>query len=88
MNKLLSIFFLPFLVLASVQFDGVVNDEEWEGAQIYDLPFEIDPSYNAEAEHKTDVYIKHDDNYLYVAFKAYGNRDYIRANIRSRENVY
>ena len=87
MNKLLSIFFLPFLALASVQFDGVVNDEEWEGAQIYDLPFEIDPSYNADAEHKTDVYIKHDDSFLYVAFKAYGNRDYIRANIRSRDGI-
>ena len=87
MNKLLSIFFLPFLVFASVQFDGVVNDEEWAGAQNYNLPFEIDPSYNADAEHKTDVFIKHDEKYLYVAFKAYGNKDYIRANIRSRDGI-
>ena len=87
MNKLLSIFFLPFLVFASVQFDGIVNDEEWAGAEIYDLPFEIDPSYNSEAEHKTDVFIKHDEKNLYVAFKAYGNRDFIRANIRSRDGI-
>ena len=87
MNKLLTIFFLPFFAFSSIQFDGYVKDDEWSDAEIYDLPYEIDPSYNTDAEHSTDVLIKNDDSNLYVAFKAYGNKEFIRANIRSRDGI-
>ena len=87
MNKPLLVFFLSFFVFTDIQFDGYVNNEEWKGAETYNLPYEIDPSYNTEAEHDTEVLIKHDANHLYIAFKAYGNKDYIRANIRSRDGI-
>jgi hypothetical protein len=87
LNKLLTIFFLPFFAFSSIQFDGYVKDDEWSDAEIYDLPYEIDPSYNTDAEHSTDVLIKNDDSNLYVAFKAYGNKEFIRANIRSRDGI-
>ena len=87
MNKPLLVFFLSFFVFTDIQFDGVVSDKEWVGAETYNLPYEIDPSYNTPAEHQTEVFIKHDETHLYVAFKAYGNKDYIRANIRSRDGI-
>ena len=32
--------------------------------------------------------ITHDENYLYVGFKAYGNQENTRARIRSRDSIY
>ena len=54
---------------------------------LYDLPFEISPSYNTQAEHETIVYIKNDSTNLYVAFKALGNKNFIRAGIRARDGI-
>ena len=87
MKRILLILIFLLNVSADVVFDGFVKDEEWAGAEYYDLPFEIEPSYNTAAEHKTDVFIKHDESNLYVAFRAFGNKDYIRANIRSRDGI-
>ena len=70
-----------------IKFDGNVEDNEWANAEVYDLPYEISPSYNTEAEHDTLVYVKNDTDNLYVAFKAFGNQDYIRAGIRARDGI-
>ena len=87
MNKSFLSFFLTLSVFGAVEFDGYVNKNEWQGAKVYTLPYEISPSYNTDAEHETEVFIKNDKKYLYVAFKAYGNQDYIRAGIRSRDGI-
>lgn len=70
MNRLFLLLFLSFFSFSDIKFDGIVEDAEWSDAEVYDLPFEISPSYNTEAEHDTLVYIKNDSSNLYVAFKA------------------
>ena len=87
MNRLFLLSFLSFFSFTDIKFDGIVEDAEWSDAEVYDLPFEISPSYNTEAEHDTLVYIKNDSSNLYVAFKAFGNRDFIRAGIRARDGI-
>ena len=72
---------------SQIKLDGKVDAAEWQNSEKYTLDYEIEPSYNGPAEHKTEAFVKHDDSYLYVAFKAYGNKDYIRAQVRSRDSV-
>ena len=81
-------FLYPFLLLADIIFDGSVDLVEWENAEKFEIPVETRPSYNTNAEHKTDVYMLNDTFYLYIGFKVYGNKDFIRAQIRSRDGIF
>ena len=87
MNRFFYLLLISFISIADIKFDGIVDDSEWSDAEVFDLPFEISPSYNTQAEHETLVYIKNDSSNLYVAFKALGNKDYIRAGIRARDGI-
>lgn len=87
MKRLVLLLLISFFSFAEIKFDGLVDDYEWSDAEVYDLPFEISPSYNTDAEHETFVYIKNDANNLYVAFKALGNKNFIRAGIRARDGI-
>ena len=70
----------------SIIIDGKINKEEWKNAKIVDLDLEIEPSYNTKANVKTTGYITYSDNYLFVAFYAYGNPSNIRSAIRQRDD--
>ena len=87
MNRFVYLLIISFISVADIKFDGIIDESEWSDAKVFDLPFEISPSYNTEAEHETLVYIKNDSSNLYVAFKALGNKDYIRAGIRARDGI-
>ena len=65
--------------------DGIVNKDEWLNANEYELELEVSPARNAPALLKTFAKIKHDEENLYVAFRAFANKDEIRATIRSRD---
>ena len=65
--------------------DGVIEKDEWLNATEYELELEVSPARNAPALLKTFAKIKHDDENLYVAFRAFANKDEIRATIRSRD---
>ena len=69
----------------SIIIDGKINKEEWKNAKIVDLDLEIEPNYNTKANVKTTGYITYSDNYLFVAFYAYGNPSNIRSAIRQRD---
>ena len=87
MNRSVLVLLVSFFSFAEIKFDGLVGDSEWSDAEVYDLPFEISPSYNTDAEHETFVYIKNDASNLYVAFKALGNKNFIRAGVRARDGI-
>ena len=77
---------------AAVLQDGAISQSivclsALANADKHTIDYEIAPSYNTAAEHLTEAFITHDDKYIYVAFKAYGNKEYIRANIRSRDGI-
>ena len=73
---------------AEINFDGHVNNEEWANADKHLISYEVEPGYNTPAKFKTEAFITHDENFLYVGFKAYGNKDDTRAKIRSRDSIY
>ena len=76
--KIIVIPFIAFNALASTPIiDGTLNDAEWADAISYELEFEVSPGRNAPALLKTIASIKHDEDYLYVAFKAYADKEKI-----------
>ena len=87
--------FLKFLILGTTfgsylsanapVIDGVIEKDEWLNATEYELELEVSPARNAPALLKTFAKIKHDDENLYVAFRAFADKDEIRATIRSRD---
>ena len=87
MNRVLILIFVIFAANSEIKFDGNVGLNEWAAADKHTIDYEIAPSYNGTAEHLTEAFITHDEKYIYVAFKAYGNQEYIRANIRSRDGI-
>ena len=80
-----TVFFAVVTSANSPTIDGVINEGEWNDAIEYELEFEVSPGRNAPALLKTFAQIKHDDENLYVAFRAFADKDEIRATIRSRD---
>ena len=89
------LYFLKFFILGTIfgsyvsanapVIDGVIKKDEWLNATEYELELEVSPARNAPALLKTFAKIKHDDENLYVAFRAFADKDEIRATIRSRD---
>ena len=82
---LLSAIFGSYLSANAPIIDGVIEKDEWLNATEYELELEVSPARNAPALLKTFAKIKHDDENLYVAFRAFADKDEIRATIRSRD---
>ena len=82
---LLSAIFGSYLSANAPVIDGVIEKDEWLNATEYELELEVSPARNAPALLKTFAQIKHDDENLYVAFRAFADKDEIRATIRSRD---
>ena len=84
------IYFILFtnFLSGSIDFDGHVNEEEWLDADKHLISYEVEPGYNTPAKYKTEAFITNDEKYLYVGFRAYGNKENIRARIRSRDSIY
>ena len=84
------IYFILFtnFLSGSIDFDGHVNEEEWSDADKHLISYEVEPGYNTPAKYKTEAFITNDEKYLYVGFRAYGNKENIRARIRSRDSIY
>ena len=88
MKRVLFFIFISNLLFGDINFDGHVNEDEWAQADKHLISYEVEPGYNTPAKFKTEAFITHDDYFLYVGFKAYGNQDNIRARIRSRDSIY
>ena len=82
---LLSAIFGSYLSANAPVIDGVIEKDEWLNANEYELELEVSPARNAPALLKTFAKIKHDNENLYVAFRAFADKDEIRATIRSRD---
>jgi hypothetical protein len=92
LNKFIKIIVIPFIAINALAstpiIDGTLNDAEWSDAISYELEFEVSPGRNAPALLKTIASIKHDEDYLYVAFKAYADKEKIRATTRVRDTAW
>jgi hypothetical protein len=72
----------------NISLDGVISDDEWKEASIFDLEYEVMPSRNTPAALKTTAYVKFDEKYLYIAIKAYGDPKKIRATLKNRDQTW
>ena len=72
----------------NISLDGVISDDEWKEASIFDLEYEVMPSRNTPSGLKTTAYVKFDEKYLYIAIKAYGDPKKIRATLKNRDQTW
>ena len=70
------------------EFDGIVNPEEWEGAETFKINYEIDPGNNVPSPHLTEVFITYSETDLYVGFIAYADMTNLRSSVRNRDEGY
>ena len=64
--------------------DGIISDEEIQGAKVLEILYEESPSFNTVPSKKTTGYLTYSDKFLYVAVKAY--RQKVTAPITTRDN--
>ena len=69
---------------SDITFDGIVLDEEIQGASQIDLKYETSPGYNIQVKRSTIAYISYTENYLYIGIKA--QRDQVISNIINRDD--
>ena len=90
-NKLVVIFLFGVSLNTfseDIALDGVISDDEWKEASIFDLEYEVMPSRNTPAGLKTTAYVKFDEKYLYIGIKAYGDPKKIRATLKNRDQTW
>jgi len=73
---------------STIDFDGVVNPSEWEGAQTYTINYEFEPGDNIASKNPTDVYVKYDKDYILVGFIAYTDMSTLRSSLRNRDEAW
>lgn len=73
---------------STIDFDGVVNPSEWEGAQTYTINYEFEPGDNIASKNPTDVYVKYDKDYILVGFVAYTDMSTLRSSLRNRDEAW
>ena len=64
--------------------DGIISDEEIQGAKILEIIFEDTPGYNTMPSQKTKGYITYSDKFLYIGIKA--DRERVVAPLTPRDN--
>ena len=80
---------LSYQVLGqNIEVDGNLSADEWSDAISFDLEFEVQPSRNKPAKMKTTAFLKYDNKYIYIGFKAYGDPKKIRATLRNRDSAW
>ncbi len=68
--------------------DGKLDDEIWKQATVFKEFVQIQPGDNIEASKPTEVYMAYDTKTLYIAFKAFDERDKIRATVAKRDQIF
>jgi hypothetical protein len=69
--------------------DGLMSENEWNGAKIFNLKYEVEPGDNTDAPFKTTAFVLYSDTKLYVAFEAkISDITLLRASIRERDTAW
>jgi hypothetical protein len=69
------------------EIDGVMDDEVWANAPMVTGFKTFVPDYSKEMEEKTEVFMAHDEENLYFAFKCYDDPDKIKTSISARDRI-
>ena len=72
-----------------IKVDGNLEDGAWQTATVVELTYETRPAENTPPPVKTDVLITHDDDNLYVGFRAHDpDPSAIRAHLSDRDSAF
>lgn len=74
---------------AIVHLDGILDEEAWASAVVFELPYEIDPGENLPARVRTECRLVAGANHFYIAFHAFDPEpDLIRAHYMDRDAAW
>jgi hypothetical protein len=74
---------------APITIDGIIRQEEWIGSSPIAMEWETNPGDNIPAPVRSEALLAHDDQNLYVAFRAYDpDPQAIRAHLTDRDRAY
>lgn len=72
----------------SITVDGNLDDPGWRDATVVDHFTEFEPGENIRPGVKTEAFVTYDRSHLYIAFRAYGNPEKIRASLQDRDAMF
>lgn len=72
---------------ADLIIDGRLDEDLWKRAAVFKDFYQTSPGYNTEPSKPTEVLMMYDENYLYLAFKCWDERNEIRATVAKRDNL-
>lgn len=71
-----------------VKVDGVLDEQAWRDALVYDIPYEWLPGDNTPAPVKTDFLVTYDNDFLYAAWRCFDPQPAaIRAHLMDRDEI-
>ncbi|MFL6290939.1 MAG: DUF5916 domain-containing protein, partial [Thermoanaerobaculia bacterium] len=74
---------------SAIKVDGNLDEAAWQAAAVIDLAFETRPAENTAPPVKTECLITHDDDSIYVAFRAHDpDPSQIRAHLSDRDKAF
>ena len=74
---------------SAIKVDGNLDEAAWQGAAVIDIAFETRPAENTAPPVKTECLITHDDDHIYVGFRAHDpDPSQIRAHLSDRDNAF
>ena len=68
--------------------DGRLDEEAWQTAAVFKDFYQTSPGDNIAPSRPTEAYMMYDEKHLYIAFKAFDERDKIRATVAKRDEVF
>ncbi|MEO2143998.1 MAG: DUF5916 domain-containing protein, partial [Flavobacteriaceae bacterium] len=72
-----------------IKIDGIMTPNEWNGAKIFDLKYEVEPGDNTNAPFKTTAFVLYSETKLYIAFDAkISDITLLRASIKERDKAW
>lgn len=71
-----------------INFDGLVETEEWGGFPSFDISYEIEPGNNISPPNKTKAYVSYSKTHMYVGFNAEVPIGQLRSAIRNRDQIW
>lgn len=71
----------------TIVIDGKVDEEIWKDAAVFKDFVQTGPGDNIAPSRPTEVYVMYDEKHMYIAFKAWDEKDKVRASVAKRDNV-
>ncbi|HEV2912397.1 MAG TPA: DUF5916 domain-containing protein, partial [Pyrinomonadaceae bacterium] len=68
--------------------DGRLDDEAWKGAVVLKDFYQIEPGDNLAPSRQTEVLIGYDPKNLYIAYRAYDEKQNVRATVAKRDAIF